>query len=163
MQNMTSVDFDNFIKLHTMGICVGVREQNCQNNGLVWIVDSKDYPKWLMLYIISPMTIMKLIESFFLSQPIRVKKIVFLNSPLVLVTAYNVIKTMVPLKIKKRVVFYRSEWSSLFDHVPREGVPEEYGGSAGSITDHESQFCAKLSSYSDHFIDDNRYGFPSTT
>lgn len=63
----------------------------------------------------------------------KVKEVHVLNvSPLVH-TIYNFVKPFVKEKIYNRVYFHTDGYESLYKYVPKDVLPEEYGGYAGPI------------------------------
>jgi len=66
--------------------------------------------------------------------PVKVKEVHVLNvSPLV-DTIYNIVKPFVKEKIRNRVYFHADGYESLYKYVPKDVLPEEYGGTCGPIS-----------------------------
>lgn len=82
--------------------------------------------------------------------PVKLKEVHVVNiSPLV-DTIVNFVKPFIKEKIRERI-FIHSDIEGLYKHVPKEMLPEEYGGNAGSIIDLNNAWKAKLESYRDWF------------
>ncbi|GAB6032255.1 hypothetical protein CHUAL_010895 [Chamberlinius hualienensis] len=152
-------DFDEYGKLSSLILEVIMRRQNCKKNGLIWIVDCRNYPGWLLRRFLWPPTSKNVITSFYLSMPFKIRRVIFLDAPKILIAAYNIIKHLLSEKLRQRVHFYGSNWSNFGDHVDMNYLPEEYGGNAGPIQLHDDLFLEELLSYTEYFVDDNRYGF----
>lgn len=66
--------------------------------------------------------------------PVKLKEVHVINvSPLV-DTILNFVKPLLKEKIRNRI-FMHSDLKTLYDHIPREILPTEYGGDAGPIKD----------------------------
>ncbi|EEB12928.1 protein C20orf121, putative [Pediculus humanus corporis] len=84
--------------------------------------------------------------------PVKLKEVHVVNvSPLV-DTIVNFVKPFLKEKIKNRIFFHADGYESLYKYVPKEILPEEYGGFAGPIGAINEQWLKKLESYKDWFI-----------
>jgi len=72
---------------------------------------------------------------------------------------WRIIKPLLPSKIQKRCFLYGSDLAALQSNVDVNLLPEEYGGENGCLVDHEEAYLNEVYSYSDYFLDDNKYGF----
>ncbi|XP_049786452.1 clavesin-2-like [Schistocerca cancellata] len=61
-----------------------------------------------------------------------VKRIHLVNAPALVDKLVAVVKVLMPAKLVKRILIHRAGKDTLLDHVPREFVPNELGGSAGT-------------------------------
>lgn len=55
-------------------------------------------------------------------------------------------------------IIAHSKLETLYDHIPQELLPTEYGGKAGSITEIMDYWENKLLEYRDYLIDESRFG-----
>ncbi|GAB6019560.1 hypothetical protein CHUAL_001133 [Chamberlinius hualienensis] len=154
-----SIDVDEVIKVHSIMIDIMSLSQNVQLNGLIWLVDWSELPFWAITHMLSPILIKNIIQSVLVGTPLRLKAVYFLNCPLYVYTMWMLGKPFVPQKLKKRVHLFRQDWTSLFDFIDEDLIPDEYGGTAGSIDSHEEAFYYELMSFADNVIVDNQFGF----
>lgn len=66
--------------------------------------------------------------------PAKVKEVHIINISSLIDTILNFVKPFLKEKIRNRI-YTHSDIESLYDYVPKEILPTEYGGDAGSITD----------------------------
>ncbi|XP_073847338.1 alpha-tocopherol transfer protein-like [Musca autumnalis] len=98
----------------------------------------------------SPTVIKKFLICVQEAYPVKVKEVhVFNTSPLV-DTIFKFVKPFVKEKLISRVHFH-PDLESLYKSVPKDLLPEEYGGKAGKIEDLISQWKAKLAEYTPWF------------
>ncbi|XP_046737799.1 alpha-tocopherol transfer protein-like isoform X2 [Diprion similis] len=82
--------------------------------------------------------------------PVKLKEIHVVNiSPLV-DTIVNFVKPFLKEKIRNRI-FVHSNFKTLYDHVPKEILPSEYGGDAGPIQPIHEAWIKKLEDYGPWF------------
>ncbi|XP_005190332.1 alpha-tocopherol transfer protein-like [Musca domestica] len=94
------------------------------------------------------------IKKFFIcvqeAYPVKVKEVRFFNTSPLVDTIFKFIKPFVKEKLLSRVHFH-PDLESLYKSVPKDILPEEYGGMAGKINDFISQWNAKLTDYTPWF------------
>lgn len=84
--------------------------------------------------------------------PVRLKEVHVINvSPLV-DTIVNFVKPFLKEKIRERIHIH-SSLDDLYKFVPKEMLPSEYGGNAGSIKDLNQQWRNKMRDYTQWFKD----------
>lgn len=82
----------------------------------------------------TPALVKKFLVCSMEAYPVKLKEVHVINiSPLV-DTILNFVKPFLKEKIRNRI-FMHSEIKTLYDYVPREILPVEYGGDAGPIQD----------------------------
>ncbi|XP_034949140.1 alpha-tocopherol transfer protein-like [Chelonus insularis] len=82
--------------------------------------------------------------------PVKLKEIHVVNvSPLV-DSIVNFVKPFLKEKIRNRI-FMHSDITTLYDYIPREILPAEYGGDAGPIQDINNTWIKKLEDYGPWF------------
>ncbi|KAM8711088.1 hypothetical protein ACLKA7_000251 [Drosophila subpalustris] len=91
------------------------------------------------------------------AQPTRVKGIHFINCPKEAATILNLAKSLMPAKLQQRFYVYKS-LEQLYEVIPREYLPEEYGGSNGRIADIIAQMEQDMIDYNDYMKEDSQYG-----
>lgn len=57
----------------------------------------------------------------------RLKLALFINAPPGLETLVYIVKQILPEKLQKRIFVY-SGYKSIYNHIPRELLPKDYGG-----------------------------------
>lgn len=65
--------------------------------------------------------------------PIRIQQIHVLNCSPVMDRALSLIRPLLFSKVFKLIHFHKPESDTLFKYIPKEIIPEEYGGNAGPI------------------------------
>lgn len=82
--------------------------------------------------------------------PQRLKEIHVINAPPYMDTGVNIFKMFVKQKIKDRFHVYSST-EGLYQYVPRDSLPSDYGGKEKSIDALQSEWYKKLESYRSYF------------
>ncbi|GAB6032889.1 hypothetical protein CHUAL_012087 [Chamberlinius hualienensis] len=155
-------NFDVYAAMHSLILEMALIRENCQLNGIIWIIDFEKFPTWLFIRLLSPLVAKDCITSFYLSMPVRIQDVHVINANFISYTLWRLIHTFLTQKMRKRVHFYGSDWSRLKDSVPIELLPEEYGGHAGPMHLHEDSFLKEVLDHKDYFLSDNQYGFQPT-
>ncbi|ALC40762.1 CG30339 [Drosophila busckii] len=91
------------------------------------------------------------------AQPTRVKGIHLVNCPKEAVTVLNLAKSLMPTKLQQRFYIYKN-LEELYKVIPREYLPEEYGGSNGRIAEIIAQMESDIRAYTDYLQQDSQYG-----
>ncbi|TDG44545.1 hypothetical protein AWZ03_009017 [Drosophila navojoa] len=89
--------------------------------------------------------------------PIRLKGVHLVNCPKEAVTVLNLGKSLMPAKLQNRFHVHRN-MEELSQIIPREYMPEEYGGSNGRIADIVAQTEQDMLSYSNYLKEESNYG-----
>lgn len=118
----------------------------------------------------SPTVVKKFLIAVQEAYPVKVKEVHVINiSPLV-DTIFNFVKPFVKEKIRSRITFH-NDVESLYKVVPRELLPNEYGGKAGPIVELNQWWKKKLADNTEWFKEQEdkkaneslRPGAPKTT
>ncbi|XP_016973950.1 alpha-tocopherol transfer protein-like [Drosophila rhopaloa] len=91
------------------------------------------------------------------AQPTRLKGVHLINCPKEGVALLNLAKSLMPSKLQQRFHVYKN-LEQLNKVIPREYLPEEYGGSNGRIADIQAEAEKQLLSYKSYFAEDSQYG-----
>ncbi|GLV36821.1 uncharacterized protein CBL_02344 [Carabus blaptoides fortunei] len=78
--------------------------------------------------------------------PVKLKEVHVVNVSPIVDTIINFVKPFLKEKIKNRI-FVHSTLESLQKYVPKDVLPEEYGGNAGKIQEYHDQWIKKLEDY----------------
>jgi len=152
-------NFDSYYKLNSIMLDVEMRRPHCQINGIINIVDFKNYPLWMAIKMLSPSNAKNFVDSFYLGLPIRIKYNIMLNTPTMFYAFHKLIQPFLSQKLKEKIIFFGSDWSKLPDYVPLDLLPEEYGGTNGPLQPHTDAFIQEMLAFNDYLIEDNKYGF----
>lgn len=121
------------LKLALMIGDVRLREESHGVAGDVYILDaSVATPTHFAKF--TPALVKKFLVCVQDAYPVKLKEVHVINiSPLV-DTIVTFVKPLIKEKIRNRI-FLHSDIKTLYEHVPREMLPAEYGGDAGPIQD----------------------------
>ncbi|CAD7092712.1 unnamed protein product [Hermetia illucens] len=97
-----------------------------------------------------PTTIKKFLIAVQEAYPVKVKEVHVINVNPVVDTIMNFVKPFVKEKIRSRIHFH-SNVESLYKHVPKDMLPNEYGGKAGTLVELNEQWAEKLKEYTPWF------------
>lgn len=86
--------------------------------------------------------------------PVRLKQIHLINVSPVLSKVLMVLRPFMKAKVKDLLNFHSPNTTTLFDDVPQELLPLEYGGKAGSMRDIKKNFVSQVEKNRDYLIDD---------
>ncbi|XP_022131088.1 alpha-tocopherol transfer protein-like [Pieris rapae] len=99
---------------------------------------------------LSPTAIKKFLICVQEAYPVKLKEVHVVNTSPVIEKVVNFVKPFLKDKIKNRI-FIHSNLSELYNYVPKEMLPEEYGGNGGSLSDINEAWMKKLEEYTDWF------------
>ncbi|CAG9099763.1 unnamed protein product [Plutella xylostella] len=107
-----------------------------------------DYQGLSMAHIanMTPGQIKKMIVIAQDSMPLRLKGSHHINLPSSLETIFGIVKSLINEKAKQRLKIYKNH-EELLEQMPKEIIPEEYGGSGGTIKDITAEWERKLEVY----------------
>ncbi|XP_017106004.2 alpha-tocopherol transfer protein [Drosophila bipectinata] len=91
------------------------------------------------------------------AQPTRLKGVHLINCPKEGVALLNLAKSLMPSKLQQRFHVYKN-LDQLAEVIPREYLPEEFGGSNGRIADIKAEMEKGLVAYQDYFREETKYG-----
>lgn len=78
--------------------------------------------------------------------PVRLKQIHLINCSPVLSKVLMVLKPFMKTSVSKMLNFHLPNTTTLYDFIPRELLPNEYNGNAGSMDDIKQNFVKRLES-----------------
>lgn len=78
--------------------------------------------------------------------PVRLKQIHLINVSPVLNKVLMVLRPFMKSSVSQLLNFHAPNSTTLFDHVPQEILPNEYGGKSGSMIDIKKNFVKQLES-----------------
>lgn len=92
------------------------------------------------------------------ASPLRQKGFHYINTPNGFELVFNMFKNFMSEKNKSRLYVHGSDLESLYKHVPRRLLPQEYGGDAGPIQNIIDYWEQKIIAYRDYFLEEDQYG-----
>ncbi|VVC37057.1 Cellular retinaldehyde binding/alpha-tocopherol transport,CRAL/TRIO, N-terminal domain,CRAL-TRIO lipid [Cinara cedri] len=87
--------------------------------------------------------------------PVKLKEVHVINASSLVDTIINFVKPFLKEKIRNRIHVH-SNVETLYEYVPKDMLPEEYGGQAGPIAEINRQWYEKLVTYKDWFKDQEK-------
>ncbi|PZC74015.1 hypothetical protein B5X24_HaOG208446 [Helicoverpa armigera] len=99
---------------------------------------------------ISPSALKKFFICVQEAYPIKLKEVHVVNATPLIDALFNIIKPFLKEKMRKRIHFH-SSFTALHEYVPKELLPEEYGGTGCSLDEINNAWVKKLEEYTDWF------------
>ncbi|XP_072934251.1 alpha-tocopherol transfer protein-like [Epargyreus clarus] len=99
---------------------------------------------------LSPSAVKKFLICVQEAYPVKLKEVHIVNTSPIIETVVNLVKPFLKEKIKNRI-FIHTDINTLYEHVPKEMLPAEYGGNSGSINDINEAWVKKMEEYKDWF------------
>ncbi|KAM7292883.1 alpha-tocopherol transfer protein-like isoform X1 [Ixodes scapularis] len=128
----------------------GLLDEKTQVAGVVVILDLKGLGlKQVRHY--TPSVIKTFLQLFQDCYPMRVKEIYIANNPPIFEAVYSFAKLFLKQKLVDRVHFIGRDYEKLHELIPRERLPEEYGGTLNNC-DYDA-FERSLRSMEDFFLE----------
>lgn len=87
--------------------------------------------------------------------PMRLKLALFINAPPGLETLVYIVKQILPEKLQKRIFVY-SGYKSIYNHIPRELLPKDYGGDDLSLEEMTEAWRKELLDNREFFLDQSK-------
>ncbi|XP_075155398.1 alpha-tocopherol transfer protein-like [Haematobia irritans] len=92
-----------------------------------------------------------------LAFPVRIKAMHMINCPSYLDKILKVVKPFINKEVFEMIHFHTTGIETLYEHVPKDMLPEEYGGKAGKLSDLKEQFTKQLSEKRDYLMDPDHW------
>jgi hypothetical protein len=112
---------------------VRLREESHGVAGDVYILDASVIMP-IHFTKITPTLVKKFLVCVQEAYPVKLKEVHVINISPIVDTVINFVKPILKEKIRNRI-FLHSDLKTLYEHIPREMLPTEYGGDAGSLQD----------------------------
>ncbi|XP_050697202.1 alpha-tocopherol transfer protein-like isoform X5 [Eriocheir sinensis] len=124
--------------------------------GMVMVEDLKDIS---ISYIaaMTPVTMKKAMTLFQDGYPMRPKGLNYINTPEAFNTVFNIFKSFMKEKMKRRVHIHGSDMESLYKEVPRDILPVEYGGTNGTVEEIKNYWLQRLDARRDWLLEDEKF------
>lgn len=140
---------NNILKIALMIGDVRLKEELEGVGGDIYVLDASVVTP-AHLAKISPSAIKKFLICVQEAYPIKLKEIHIVNTSAVVESLINFIKPFLKDKIKNRI-FIHSNMNTLHEHVPKDMLPREYGGTGCSLDEVNQGWMKKLADYADWF------------
>ncbi|KAJ9594065.1 hypothetical protein L9F63_014508 [Diploptera punctata] len=89
--------------------------------------------------------------------PIRHKGVHYIHTPSGFETVYNLFKSFMKEKLKKRLYVHGDNMDALYQHLPKKILPREYGGDAGPIDKLAAEWKRKVEDRRSWFLENEKY------
>ncbi|XP_055856278.1 alpha-tocopherol transfer protein-like [Episyrphus balteatus] len=132
-----------------------LEDDNCVIGGIINIIDMTHVTLGFLLKF-DPVVGKKLGVFSDKAMPFRVAGIHFINFPHEAITFMKMVQHLMPKKILDRMTIHLTT-ESLYEHVPKEYLPEEYGGNNGRISDCIETIEELMVKYKPYFEEDDQY------
>ncbi|KAH8371217.1 hypothetical protein KR093_006645 [Drosophila rubida] len=168
--------FQDIIRVGSMfGEIMMLEDDNANVSGYIEIMDMTGISA-ANLFALQPHLLSKFSAYADEAMPTRQKGIHFINVPSSFESGFNSLSSFFPDKIKSRVIATQqfnsisysrsscfqvsvsSDPEAIFERVRREYLPQEYGGTKGTMQDILEQMEAKMLSYRDYFEQSRHFG-----
>ncbi|CAH0726596.1 unnamed protein product, partial [Brenthis ino] len=124
--------------------------------GIQWIVDLKDVTIGHLLQM-TPRLMKRMTVHSQDAAPFRMKGVHFLNAPAAFEKILGTLKSFLNEKNKNRIFVCRNS-EELYKKIPKEILPQEYGGDSVSLKEITDYWITKVKQYSSWLEEDERYG-----
>ncbi|CAH0713573.1 unnamed protein product, partial [Brenthis ino] len=103
-----------------------------------------------LLAKLSPSTIKKFMICVQEAYPVKLKEVHVVNTTPIVERLVNFVKPFLKDKIRKRI-FIHKDVKDIYNYIPREMLPKEYGGDCGTMDELQEKWTQKLIEYRDWF------------
>ena len=115
----------------------------------VYIADF-NFPLAKHFYKINPLVLKKMFMCIQEGFPVMIKELHLINAPPFIEFAINLIKPFLSPELSQ-VIHVHTSIETLYEFIPKEILPEEYGGNAGKMSDLQDKWLRILEEYSPWF------------
>ncbi|KAI5725187.1 hypothetical protein M8J77_012235 [Diaphorina citri] len=153
LDQVLSADAATGMKLVLMIGDIRLKEESVGVAGDVYVFDAAiATPQNFAAHIakFTPTLIKKFLICVQEAYPVKLKEIHIINASGIVDTIINLVKPFIKEKIRNRIVVH-ADMESLYKSIPKDVLPEEYGGYAGDIKTINEQWMKKIESYRDWF------------
>jgi hypothetical protein len=134
-----------------------LEDDNLAVAGTTLLHDMSNLSMTHIISTVSPSLVKKIMTCVQHGYPNRIKGAIFFNVTPVFDAIHKVFRPFLTEKVRDRMRICKTS-EDLFKTVPKEVLPEEYGGSGGKMEDIVAYWKAKVESYRDWFLQDAKYG-----
>lgn len=91
------------------------------------------------------------------AHPMRLINVHFINVPSFINQIMAIIRPFVRKEVEKLIRFHKAGADTLYEYVPKELLPAEYGGSTSTVEEIRKEWREKIESNRDYLIDKNNW------
>ncbi|XP_045468133.1 alpha-tocopherol transfer protein-like [Harmonia axyridis] len=148
-KNMETPNVTHFIRIAFMFADIRIKEESHGVSGDVYIFDASILTAGHFAKAANPVIFKKFLFCL-KAYPIKVKEIHVVNANSMVDIVINWIMLLVKEKYRK-LVHVHTSIETLHDYIPKDVLPEEYGGTCGSSKNFTEQWIKKLEAHTDWF------------
>ncbi|XP_075991499.1 alpha-tocopherol transfer protein-like [Anticarsia gemmatalis] len=156
---ITMSEFFSFC--HIIQQIMYLEDDNFLVNGAINIVDLEGITTTHFLQM-TPTQIKKLIIAGQDASPLRLKTLHYINSLPVFESIFNFAVKLLNEKHRKKIFVHSRDMTVLYEHIPKETLPVEYGGNGGTAEEITDYWMKKIDEYESWLDDDMKYGTDET-
>ncbi|KAK7861949.1 hypothetical protein R5R35_006319 [Gryllus longicercus] len=150
------VDINDVFKANMMMVDVMVMEDDALIvKGQVGIMDMSNMTVAHATHM-TPSLAKKSMTVFQEGYPLRPKAMHYLHMKSIFESIFNLFKTFMKEKLRNRVHVH-SDLNTFYQSVPKEILPKEYGGNAGTIKEISEEWQKKLEAWRQYFAEDDQF------
>ncbi|CAH1112962.1 unnamed protein product, partial [Psylliodes chrysocephalus] len=147
-------DFVNGAKAFSIVADVRMVEENTIADGEIPIFDMKNFTLKHLTKIVFPL--MKKISTYSEeAHPMKLKQVHYVNAPPFFDRFLSLLKPIIKKDVLKMVHFHLPNSDTLFDYIPRDLLPEEYGGTVGRCNDLNKKWVELVLKWRDYVLDED--------
>ncbi|XP_037952690.1 retinol-binding protein pinta-like [Teleopsis dalmanni] len=149
--------FADIIRVGTMfGEILMIEDDNASVSGYIEIMDMNNVTA-AHFFQLKPDLLRKFSVFADEAMPTRQRGTHFINVPPPFEKGFSTLKNFFPAKMLSRISV-SSDSEAIFNFVPRNYLPIEYGGENGTMQDIINNMEEKIMKYREYFLDDSKYG-----
>jgi len=127
-----------------------LRTDHGPRNGLVLVIDASGFG-FRHAREITMSRVYMFLQIFLGSYPIKYKGFHILNNAYLFDTILTVIKQLIPKKLRERIHLHGTNYASLHEHVPREILPQAFGGNLSEDDAYHLDFEQRILDKTEHY------------
>ncbi|XP_028900866.2 alpha-tocopherol transfer protein-like [Zeugodacus cucurbitae] len=135
---------------------LAMESDNASIVGLTYIIDCRDVGVDLMMQF-DPFLLKKAYTLAENCMPLKLNEIHVINMRREGVSVFNFVSSFMPSTLAFKFLAHKKA-EDLFEHIPRDAVTVEYGGSNGYLAEAIKSFEQQLAQHKEHFKEDGNFG-----
>ncbi|KAG6446333.1 alpha-tocopherol transfer protein-like [Manduca sexta] len=142
---------------HVLQQIVFMEDDNAVVAGVVSILDL-DAVKMGHFLQMTPNLMKRMVVTSQDATPVRMKGTHYINTPAGFETIYNAIKNLLNEKNRNRLYVHNKNYDEMYKYIPQDILPEEYGGTGGTIPEIIDYWKKKVQEYRVFLEEDQTFG-----
>ncbi|XP_013184161.2 alpha-tocopherol transfer protein-like [Amyelois transitella] len=148
--NVDAAQLVNVFKVALMIGDIRLKEEKEGVGGDVYILDASKAVSPSNLAKVSPALLKKFLICVQEAYPVKLKEVHVVNASPLVDKIVSLVKPFLKQKLRERI-FIHTDINTLYEYVPKDVLPEEYGGTGGSLSELCKLWIQKLEEYGDWF------------